>query len=390
MEELVMSGWSVASPFGLGVEPFVAGIGAGRRPASTPDSGPFEQACVIPDFDIPAVLGSKGTRAMDRATGIAVAGVGMLLDEYGGRVAEHPERVGLVLGTGSGSIQSIIDFTRESMAGEKPYYVDPARFPNTVMNRAAGQSAIWHGLKGPNATVAGGAATGLLALNYAARLLRRGRCETILCGAVEEFSEHRGWLAWHSGHRTEPLGEGCAIFLLESRKSAALAGRVPLATVLGSRFAAFGDAGEAGRTLSGCVTGLLAGLGLAAADVRLVATSETPGELGEQENAGVTDAVGTGAVRLRCREVLGDMAAAAAAFQLATVLAAGRAAPAEETVLAGRAAARRATPTGGAAPGGPGASAGPGGSLAGALALVTAVDRDGVAGCTALRLEARP
>ncbi|NJP96348.1 3-oxoacyl-ACP synthase [Nonomuraea sp. FMUSA5-5] len=356
MDELVMSGWSVASPFGLGVDPFAAGIGAGRRPVSTPVSGPFDEACVIPGFDIPAVLGPKGTRAMDRATGIAVAGVGMLLEQYGAGLTDRPESVGLVLGTGSGSVQSIIDFTRESMTGDKPYHVDPARFPNTVMNRAAGQSAIWHGLKGPNATVAGGAATGLLALNYATRLLRRGRCETILCGAVEEFSEHRGRLAWQAGHRDEPLGEGCAIFLMETGRSAARAGRTPLATVLGSRFAAFTELEEAGPCLAGCVTGLLERLWLDPGDVRLVAASGTRGGLGEQEELGISESVGTGAARLRCRDVLGDMAAASAAFQVAAVLAAG----------------------------GPRAS----GARPGDIALVTTMDRDGVTGCTVLRLEA--
>ena len=356
MDSLVMSGWSVASPFGLGAGPFTAGLGAGRRPVSAPDAGPFGEACVIPGFDVAAVLGAKGTRAMDRATGIAVAGVGMLLDEYGGAAPGRPGDVGLVLGTGSGSVQSIIDFTRESMTGEKPYSVDPARFPNTVMNRAAGQSAIWHGLKGPNATVAGGAATGLLALNYAVRLLRRGRCETILCGAVEEFSEHRGWLAWNAGQRDEPLGEGCAIFLLEPAENAVRAGRTPLATVLGSRFAAFGEVEEAGRSLAGCVTGLLERLGLRADDVRLVVDSGAPGVLGERERAGIAAAIGAGAVRLPCRELLGDLAAASASFQLATALAAASRSPAP--------------------------------APAPEVVLVTTVDRDGVAGCTVLRLEA--
>jgi len=352
MDSLVMSGWSVASPFGLGAGPFAAGLRAGRRPVSAPGAGPFGQACVIPGFDIPAVLGAKGTRAMDRATGIAVAGVGMLLEEYGGGLTDRPENVGLVLGTGSGSVQSIIDFTRESMTGEKPYYVDPARFPNTVMNRAAGQSAIWHRLKGPNATVAGGAATGLLALNYASRLLRRGRCETILCGAVEEFSEHRSWLAWNAGHRDEPLGEGCAIFLLEPGENAARAGRRPLATVLGSRFAAFGEQEEAGRSLAGCVTGTLERLGLGPEDVRLVVPSGADGVLGQQERLGIGDALGPASDKaewLGCRDVLGDLAAASAAFQLAAVLAADE--------------------------------------PAGSVALVTTVDRDGVTGCTVLRLE---
>ncbi|MEK8171048.1 beta-ketoacyl synthase N-terminal-like domain-containing protein [Streptomyces sp. M19] len=91
---------------------------------------------------------------------------------------------------------------RDSLVGDRPFYVDPARFPNTVLNSAAGRSAIWHRLKGPNATVAGGHATGLLALRYAMRLQRAGRATTVVCGAVEEFSSARAWLEWHA--RTDP------------------------------------------------------------------------------------------------------------------------------------------------------------------------------------------
>lgn len=208
-DTLVVSGWSVASPYGLGAQAFAEGVrglrDAVRAGDEEADLGPYERAGRIPDFDVRAVLGRKGTRAMDRATGLAVATAGMLLEQAGAGLAEEvPEAVGMVLGTGHGSVQSIMDFTRDSLTGEKPFHVDPALFPNTVMNRAAGQSAIWHTLRGPNTTVSGGALTGLLALSYAARLLRRRHCEAVLCGAVEEFSRERAWLEYRarSGGRT--------------------------------------------------------------------------------------------------------------------------------------------------------------------------------------------
>src|SRR5207248_2320963 len=61
-------------------------------------------------------------------------------------------RVGVVLGTTVGSLRSMSDYTRETLIEERPYLVSPALFPNTVMNCAAGQSAIRHGLAGINAT----------------------------------------------------------------------------------------------------------------------------------------------------------------------------------------------------------------------------------------------
>ncbi|MEY9875813.1 3-oxoacyl-[acyl-carrier-protein] synthase II [Streptacidiphilus sp. MAP12-33] len=353
--ELVVSGWAVSSPFGLGRAGFAEGLRSGRRAVAPVDPAlwpvPYAEAGLIPGFDIREVLGRKGTRSMDRVTGIAVATVGMLLADYGRSLAADPEATGLVLGT-SGSVQSIMDFTRDALTGEKPYLVDPAAFPNTVMNCPTGQSAIRHCLKGPNVTVSGGAATALLALQYAARLLRGGHATALLAGAAEEFSVQRARLeraAEHGGDEPEPLGEGAALFLLEQGAAARAAGREVLATVLGSRFRAFQDPDRAGAALERCVVDLLAGAGVLADDVALVVPGGSPGLLGKQEDAALAGVAG---VRRFVRPLLGDATAASAAFQLAAVLAEREDRP----------------------------------ELADRLALVTAVDRDGTVGATLLRL----
>jgi 3-oxoacyl-[acyl-carrier-protein] synthase II len=297
-DDLVISGWSAATAFGLGAEAFLAGLRAGSDALTGLErrewpSVRYRRAGLIPDFDAAAVLGRKGTRAMDRVTAIAVATVGMLLDQHPG-LRDEPERIGLVLGTGSGSLQSTMDFTRESFTQDKPFHVDPARFPNAVMNRAAGQCAIWYGLKGPNTTITGGALTGLLALNYAVRLQRGGHSELTLCGAVEEFSAQRGWLEWHGAvdpgeADPAPLGEGCALFLLEPSAGAIRHGRRPLASVRAARFRVFETPEQAGAAVAACVAGVLEAAGVTPAEVGIVATSEAGGELGRQEEAGLAE-----------------------------------------------------------------------------------------------------
>ncbi|MEV6163985.1 beta-ketoacyl synthase N-terminal-like domain-containing protein [Streptomyces sp. NPDC052052] len=342
-DTLVVSGWSAASPYGLGAEAFAEGVRGmrdavrtadGAGPDSVPgtgsDLGPYERAGRIAGFDIRAVLGRKGTRAMDRATALAVHTAGMLLDQAGpGLAQDAPEAVGMVLGTGHGSVQSIMDFTRDSLTGEKPFHVDPALFPNTVMNRAAGQSAIWHTLRGPNTTVSGGALTGLLALNYAARLLRRRHCEAVLCGAVEEFSTERAWLEYRartgSPHRQPvgPLGEGCALFLLESAGRARAHGRTPLAALAGSRFFAFGDPDRADEAVTRAVTEALKEADVRPADVALLVPSDAGGPLGAREDAALAAVFDEHhPPRLRLRRLIGDLGAASASMQLAAVLAA--------------------------------------------------------------------
>lgn len=159
MTKTVISAWSAVSPFGIGREAFVSGFHAGRSAVTAVDREqwrtPDDEVCLVPGFSPAAALGRKGTRAMDRVTGLAVSAVGRLIDESPDpHTASDGEDVALVLGTTSGSVQSMMDFTRSGLVSEKPYFVDPARFPNAVMNCAAGQCAIRHRLKGPNTTIA--------------------------------------------------------------------------------------------------------------------------------------------------------------------------------------------------------------------------------------------
>lgn len=156
----VISAWSAASAFGVGRETFSAGVRSKRQAVTTLDperwAAPTDRACLVPGGEPRELLGRKGTRSMDRVTGLAVAAVGRLLDDgHGARIPGLDEDTGLVLGTSNGSVGSIMSFTRDSLTEDRPYLVDPARFPNTVMNCAAGQSAIRHGLRGPNVTIAG-------------------------------------------------------------------------------------------------------------------------------------------------------------------------------------------------------------------------------------------
>ncbi|MET9580293.1 beta-ketoacyl synthase N-terminal-like domain-containing protein [Streptomyces massasporeus] len=358
MSELVFSTWSAVSPYGVGSEAFRTGIRAGRGaigaldPATHP--GPFTEGALVPDFDVTEHIGRKGTRTMDRVTALAVTAVGLLLADGGPELTSRPEETGLVLGTGSGSVQSIMDFTRDSLEGERPYHVDPARFPNTVMNRAAGQSAIWHGIKGPNTTIAGGRLTGLTALSYATRLHRGGHCARVLCGAAEEYSVQRAWLEWHGrddDDRTSPLGEGAAVFLLETEEDARAAGRPVRARLLTTGFRAFAEPGDAQEALAECVRGALKQVGARADDVRAVAVADTGGSLAGVEKAAIREVLGpTAPAPLGNRALLGDTSAATASLQLAAVL----------SVLDDE-----ETPPG-------------------ALALVTAVDRDGTVGCALL------
>lgn len=253
---------------------------------------------------------------MDRLTALTVAAVGEV-------VGESVPGQALVLGTTTGSVASMMDFTRSSLTADRPYLVDPARFPNTVMNCAAGRAAIWHHLTGPNATIGGGRTAGVLALNYARRLQASGRAETVLCGAAEEFSRDRAWVQHHARGDGTPgvLGEGCAVVRLAPDGDG-------LADLLSVELGVFTAPEDVSAVLRGCVTTALDRAGLAPRDLWAVAPSGIAGVLGDGENDALdTVLAGAAPTRLPCTELLGDTAAAAALFQLLAVLATAEAEP---------------------------------------------------------------
>jgi 3-oxoacyl-[acyl-carrier-protein] synthase II len=128
--------------------------------------------------------------------------------------------VGVILGTGSGSLASQIDFILDVHRQESVEWINPLQFPQTVMNCAAGQVSIWHHFTGINATVSGGYHSGVSALEFADNALRQSRADHVLAGCAEEFSAYSRYLLPIDDRqlrRHHRLGEGCLMALVEPR-----------------------------------------------------------------------------------------------------------------------------------------------------------------------------
>jgi 3-oxoacyl-[acyl-carrier-protein] synthase II len=306
-----ITAWSAISPYGLDRSCFTGGIRSGRSAMRWTDpAGPAAaRACLVPGFDQRDVLGRKGTKGMDRMTGLAVHAVGSVH-------ASGPADAAVVLGSTAGSVRSMMDFTRASLTGERPFDVDPATIPSVVMNTPAGHCAMWHGITGPNATIASGRVAGLLGLSYARRLLRTGRARTVLCGAAEEYSAARAWLWHHCGYGGGPLGEGAAVLRLEPAGASGAIG-----TVLGldSRLG----------TVTAVAESALRRAGITAGDLWAVIPS-APAE--RDELAGVFGAEVLDRVP-RVAELIGDTGSVSAVFQIAAALAVGGGEPGPRVAL---------------------------------------------------------
>ncbi len=353
----VITAWSAVSPYGLGREAFAEGIRARAATAVKLDPEqwhvPLDEACLVPDFDVREVLGKKGTSKMDRLTGLALATTARLLyDADGVKTVETDDRTGFVLGTAMGSVQSMVDFTRDSLVNERPFYVDAGRMPNGVLNCAAGRCAIWHDLKGPNTTLAGGRISGLLALNYARRLLRLGRASQYICGSAEEFTPVHAWFEHHRRDEGAPaplLGEGCGLLLVEDAETTE---RPALAEILAIETAVVLD-GDVHDAVTRCVRRALDRADAPADEVWAACPSAAPGDLGRAEHEALAALVPAAALaRVPGIDLMGDTSAATATFQIGAVLGVAETEPAAR----------------------------------GRLALITAADPDGGVACALLRL----
>jgi 3-oxoacyl-[acyl-carrier-protein] synthase II len=329
MTGLVVTGTGVVSSAGIGKAAMTRAMAAGpRRPPDAdglyPGTMPYPSAYALADFDVRALLGRKGTTFLDRATGLALVACGQAIGDSGMVIGERAsERIGIALGTTVGSLRSSSDYSRETLVAERPYLVNPALFPNTVMNCAAGQAAIWYGLKGVNSTIAGGRLGFLGALRYGMNVLRRGYADAMLVGAVEELTPHTAWAHYLRGCAGLP-GEAAAVFVLERAESAHAAGRRPIAELAAARggFHPGGAASGLGERLAACMRASLAEAALEPRQVNLLAFSEAGGADDETiAAAAVSLALPPGGIaRIRVQDVFGECGAAAGALQLAVML----------------------------------------------------------------------
>ncbi|MER7753361.1 beta-ketoacyl synthase N-terminal-like domain-containing protein [Kitasatospora sp. NPDC097643] len=312
-------------------------------PAELPGEGWPELAVrPVTGFDPVAVLGRKGLSRLSRTDQLVMAACTLAADAVAAPAAQA--RTGLVLGTTVGSSGAQEVFFRDTFVQEYPYLVNPSAFPGTLMNSAAGKTAIRLGLTGVNATVSGGPLAALHALRYARTALVNGHADRLLAGGVEELSAASAWAWRQSGalHPAAALGEGCGIFVLE-RAGAAGAGRGVLGQLLACETGyadpvTEGPLGVAGR-LAAVVRRALRRSGLPADEPVAVA----PGAAARRgwsavERRALRTALGAvPADRLvRTGALFGETYGASVALQLAAVLArwqSGAAAPGERAAV---------------------------------------------------------
>jgi 3-oxoacyl-[acyl-carrier-protein] synthase II len=200
---LAITGIGLVSPIGIGFADFRAALarpavaeGEAFRSESSvlsPDKIPAPFAAEAWNFDATTFLGSKGLRNHDRLTLFLLVAAKQALEDAGlkqnGTHAVYgPERIGVCSATAYGSLDSINELVEISEL-QDPRFVNPNRFPNTVINSAAGYVSIWEDLRAPNVTVVDGNCGALDAVLTSETHLTNGRADAFLVGGGEVLSE---------------------------------------------------------------------------------------------------------------------------------------------------------------------------------------------------------
>jgi 3-oxoacyl-[acyl-carrier-protein] synthase II len=246
-DEVVVTGFGAITSAGEGAEALWEASAAGRRQGG-PEGG-LRVARV--EFDRSTAGSARERRRMDKVSQLAVAVCRAALGVAGadGDV-ESVAATGVVLGTGIGPMESSERFTVPVLSSGARA-ANPAVFPATVFNGAAGQVAMALGTKGPTSTLTSGHAAGAAAVGVAYDMLRAGCTDRLLVPAVEAFSPatldaYRNIpLFGSTAGRRYTLAEAGLALVLERRAGAERRGAPIHAVVMG--YATASDACGIGR-----------------------------------------------------------------------------------------------------------------------------------------------
>jgi 3-oxoacyl-[acyl-carrier-protein] synthase II len=235
----------------------VAGVTGTRRIQGFDATG-FEVqiAAEVLDFDPTAAMDPKMARRMTRFIHFAMAaGKEAVADsgiDFAAMTEDERDRVGVVVNTGGGGIEAIIDGTHVHDS-KGPRFVSPFAVPALSGSMGAALLSIEYGLTGPVMTQVAACATSVIAFHDALRLIRSGECDVVLTGGSEAPVVPMGVAALGnmtalSRRNDSPetasrpfdktrdgfvLGEGGGVVVVESLEHALARGATPIAEVIG-------------------------------------------------------------------------------------------------------------------------------------------------------------
>ncbi|MCQ1768576.1 beta-ketoacyl-ACP synthase II [Neorhizobium galegae] len=281
MRRVVVTGMGAVSPLGAGVSSswnrLLAGkSGIRRLPDEIVGDLPAKVGGVVPSleedaeagFNPDSVMPTKDQRKVDRFILFALAAADEALAQARWKPVSEEDRLrtATIIASGIGGFPAITDAVR-TVDQKGPRRLSPFTIPSFLVNLAAGQVSIRHGLKGPLGAPVTACAAGVQAIGDAARMIRANEADIAVCGGTEAcintvslggFAAAR---ALSTGFTETPasasrpfdmmrdgfvMGEGAGVLVIESLSHALARGAEPLAELVG-----YGTTADAYHVTSG-------------------------------------------------------------------------------------------------------------------------------------------
>lgn len=187
---VVVTGMGAITPIGNSVEEFWQGlkskkVGIGPITAFDTENYKVKLAAEVKGFDGKNFMDPKTAKRMERFSQFAVAAAKEALEDSGICMDnEDIYRVGVCIGSGIGSLQSI-EREYKKMLDKGQNRVNPLLVPMMISNMAAGNVAIQFGLKGKCFNVVTACATGTHSIGEAFRSIQYGEADVMVAGGTE-------------------------------------------------------------------------------------------------------------------------------------------------------------------------------------------------------------
>lgn len=227
---LAIEGIGAVGAFGSGIQALRQALCAGKVPLGTlqvpTTGGSLELPAYRADTEtLEEFVPKRALRRIDHFSRLALLG-GYLALQDAGRLEADRSRLGVVIATGYGAMQTTFAFL-DSFIDGGDVCASPTHFSSSVHNAAAANLSILLGATGPSLTVSQFELSVPTALLTARQWLAEGRVDAVLLGGVDELGAVLGY-CWHRffgvpdgqlrplevGRQSAIPGEGAAFFFL--------------------------------------------------------------------------------------------------------------------------------------------------------------------------------
>lgn len=188
---VVITGLGVVTPVGNDIDTFWKNLTEGHsgiKPYTAFNSEGYDCkiAGEVKGIDLNSFFKTpKDARRSDRFTQLAMAASKMAVADSGFDLTTiNPERVGVMIGSGIGGLQTM-ELETKRLYEKGPSRVSPFTIPTMISNMASGLVSIEFGFCGPNMSIVTACATSNNTIGEAWRIIKFGDADAFIAGGTE-------------------------------------------------------------------------------------------------------------------------------------------------------------------------------------------------------------